>query len=183
MNKGCRFLLAPFNALTIGGAILNVLLKFAHQYKRWAQGFVAVCVISMTLVIFAGVLGRYVFSISLPWVEELSKFLLMWMVYLGVAMVSFDGQHLKADVIAPALGKNLLRFRNSLFEIVQFILMAIIVVITFKVAFQIKPYSQVSAVLAIPQWFMIFIFAVGLLGDTVMHLIRMIAELQNMNIE
>ncbi|GAB6278003.1 MAG: TRAP transporter small permease [Rectinema sp.] len=162
---------------------MNVLLKFANQYKRLARGFAAFCVICITLVVFAGVLGRYVFTISLPWVEELSKFLLMWMVYLGVAMVSFEGQHLKADVIGSALGKNLSRIRNVLFEILQFLLMAIIVVITFKVAFQIKPYNQVSAVLGIPQWIMIFIFTIGLLGDTFMHLIRMIAELQNVKIE
>ena len=167
----------------MGGAPLSVLLKLAYQYKRLAQGFVAACIVGIALVVFAGVLGRYVFLISLPWVEELSKFLLMWAVYLGVAMVSLDGQHLKADVIASVLSKNLLRIRNVLFEILQFLLMAIIVVITFKVAFQIKPYNQVSAVLSIPQWLMIFIFAIGLLGDTVMHFIRMISELRDIKLE
>ena len=38
---------------------------------------------AMVCIVIAGVLARYVFSAPLAWSEELSKFLMIWMVLIG----------------------------------------------------------------------------------------------------
>jgi len=60
------------------------------------------CAILFLVIIFAtvtGVLFRYVLDSPLTWTDELARFSLLWMVFLGAAVVSFKDSHLLVDFI------------------------------------------------------------------------------------
>lgn len=48
---------------------------------------------------FANIIGRYFFSVSLHWAEEVMLFLMIGCVFLGTGLVGWSGRHIRMDVI------------------------------------------------------------------------------------
>lgn len=49
---------------------------------------------------FANVVGRYVFSAPIIWAEEILVYLMIWCVFIGAILVTWEGRHIKMDLIA-----------------------------------------------------------------------------------
>ncbi|MFV0334772.1 MAG: TRAP transporter small permease [Tropicimonas sp.] len=64
------------------------------------------CLVVMALVMNNLVLTRYVFSHSPPWTEELTRFLMVWMVMLGGAVLVLFDDHIALHLIADKLGRR-----------------------------------------------------------------------------
>jgi TRAP-type C4-dicarboxylate transport system permease small subunit len=55
------------------------------------------------LLAFANVVARYVFSTSIPAADEVEIYIMIWMTFLGGAVVTRRHMHLRMDVLAAAL--------------------------------------------------------------------------------
>ncbi len=60
---------------------------------------VAVLLVVMSVVVFANVILRYFFGMTIGWYEELSRFILIWIVFLGAVIAYFKGDHLSLDIV------------------------------------------------------------------------------------
>jgi TRAP-type C4-dicarboxylate transport system permease small subunit len=49
---------------------------------------------------FANIAGRYLFSEPLVWAEEILSYLMVWSVFLGAVLVTWEGRHIKMDLIS-----------------------------------------------------------------------------------
>lgn len=155
--------------------------KFFDTLAKVEHYFAAACLIAISLIIIAAVIFRYVFFNSIPWSEELTKFLMMWMVYFGVAAVSRNGEHLRADLFGAYLSKKATLWRDIVFEALAAILLAIVTVEAGIFSASIKPFSQVSTVLQVPQWLMIASFTVGLGLMVLVHVYRIVQLAKNLS--
>ncbi|WP_109075738.1 MULTISPECIES: TRAP transporter small permease [unclassified Azospirillum] len=63
----------------------------------------------MTLLVFANVVLRYLFELSLPWVEELTRFMMIWVAYLGAGLALRAGAHVSVDLLQDAVAPRLAR--------------------------------------------------------------------------
>ena len=54
---------------------------------------------SMMVVICAQVFFRYVLTASLPWSEELGRYIFIWMSFLGIAAAYYKGRHVAFDLL------------------------------------------------------------------------------------
>jgi len=52
---------------------------------------------------FGNVVGRYVFLEPIIWAEEIMIYIMVWTVFIGAILVSYEGQHLKMDVFSVML--------------------------------------------------------------------------------
>lgn len=66
---------------------------------------VLVCLIAAA--VFGGVVMRYVFNAPLEWQEELPKFAMIWMTFLGAVYVYRDRKHIVLDFLPEALPPRL----------------------------------------------------------------------------
>jgi TRAP-type transport system small permease protein len=64
---------------------------------------VAVLLVAMSGTVFGNVVCRYFLDASLAWYEEVSRFLLIWIVFLGAVIAFIRGDHLGIDVIFMVL--------------------------------------------------------------------------------
>src|SRR6185436_5929387 len=61
----------------------------------------------------ANILGRYLFQSPIVWVEEILVFLMVWSVFIGAVLVTWEGRHLKMDLLSammPAPYSKILNF-------------------------------------------------------------------------
>jgi TRAP-type C4-dicarboxylate transport system permease small subunit len=72
---------------------------------------IAIFVLSIAQVVF-----RFLLDSPLIWSEELARLSLIWLTFLGAAVVCFDGTHLQVDslfLLLPAGGRRVVRAINT----------------------------------------------------------------------
>jgi len=130
----------------------------------------AISLFVMTLLVFVGVIFRFLIGTSIPWSVELSQFLLMWMVYLGTAAVSLKRGHIVADILGLALSQRGKAVRDAVAEVVIVILLSALLVKMVPYTVDLASTSKASPVMAMPQWVMFASFIVGLSLLWITHL-------------
>ena len=52
---------------------------------------------------FANIAGRYLFSAPVLWAEEILSYLMVWSVFLGAVLVTWEGRHIRMDLISARI--------------------------------------------------------------------------------
>lgn len=60
----------------------------------------------MTVVVLLGVFWRYVLSDALAWVEELARYTMIWLSWIGGGLAVRKGAHIAVEFIVDALPPN-----------------------------------------------------------------------------
>ncbi len=82
--------------------------------------FLACALISLiTAAVFGGVVMRYVFNAPLEWQEELPKFAMVWMTFLGAVFVYRQRHHIVLDMLPRALPPRLAALLQLLITMVS----------------------------------------------------------------
>lgn len=80
-----------------------------YRINRAADRFLAVlsavCLGVLTCVVFYSVISRYLLNSSIAWAEELSTFLLLWVVFTSTIVVYNRSEHLGLDFLVSAVPK------------------------------------------------------------------------------
>lgn len=70
---------------------------------RTIRLFVGVLLIASVFLICANAAGRHLFLAPIIWAEEILGYVLVWTVYLGAALVTWDGGHLRMDLLSKTM--------------------------------------------------------------------------------
>ena len=70
------------------------------------QIVVATCGMAMLATVLMGIFGRYVVHYSLPWTEELPRFLMIWMALFACPLAFDYGFHASFSALADKLGRR-----------------------------------------------------------------------------
>lgn len=81
--------------------------RFARLLDRAEFWFIVLACVGIVLLVFAGVLSRFVFAQPMAWSEELARYLFLWAALVGAASACRNNQHggipLLVDKFPPAL--------------------------------------------------------------------------------
>jgi TRAP-type C4-dicarboxylate transport system permease small subunit len=66
---------------------------------------IALSLALMAILVFGNVVLRYAFNSGITWSEEMSRFLFVWMVFLGAIAALKDNMHLGMDIVINFLPK------------------------------------------------------------------------------
>ena len=78
---------------------------------------------------FANIAGRYLFSVPILWAEEILNYLMVWSVFLGAVLVTWEGRHIKMDLLS-------VRFPSPAKEILNAITVAVFAAVCVFMLFQ-----------------------------------------------
>ena len=70
------------------------------------------CIIFSTLLVFVAVIMRYIFGVSIAWVEELSKVAILAMVFLTAGMLALRDGHMKFTFVSNRFKGKFAVFMN-----------------------------------------------------------------------
>lgn len=116
---------------------------------------------AMTVILFIQVIMRRGFNNSLPWSEELARYIFIWLVYLGVSYGAKQIRHIKIEG-ALYLFPKLLRPYVILIGDLLFLAYAIIIIYTgYDLVQRQMALNQVSPALGIP---LAIVYAAPVLG-------------------
>lgn len=110
--------------------------------------FLGTLLIASVFLIVANAVGRYVFLAPIIWAEEVLGYVLVWAVYLGGVLVTWDGGHLKMDLLSRTLPGISRTIVNSLSVFIFLLIGALIV---YQSWFAIAELTHVSLVAEVPM--------------------------------
>ncbi len=64
---------------------------------RTNEALIVVMMMVMAALVFTNVVSRYVFATSLNWSEEVSRYMMVWITYLGAGLAMRSGQHVAIE--------------------------------------------------------------------------------------
>ena len=64
------------------------------------EKFLILNLLFSTLLVFVNVVLRYCFHASLHWVDELARYLFLWLIWVGADFALREGRHLRIGMIA-----------------------------------------------------------------------------------
>ncbi len=76
---------------------------------RAEEGFIGLALLLTTLITFANVILRYVFSFGVSWSEELVRYLIIWVTFVGIAVAVRRGSSINMDFFARFGGTTVRR--------------------------------------------------------------------------
>jgi TRAP-type C4-dicarboxylate transport system permease small subunit len=65
---------------------------------------------AMTLLVFASVVLRYCFAISFRWSDELTRYIFIYIVFLGIAIAYRHGDHVVIEIVTRFIPDRLRRW-------------------------------------------------------------------------
>jgi TRAP-type C4-dicarboxylate transport system permease small subunit len=95
---------------------------------RLLQDAAALLLLGLAAVTLAQVFSRYFFATSLPWTEELGRFLFTWVIWLGATVALRRAQHIRFAFLVERLGPPGRRLVQCLVDLLAAAFLALLVV-------------------------------------------------------
>ncbi len=96
-------------------------------------GWLMACVFGVIIVVvWMQVFCRYVLDSALGWAEELSVYLLVWLVFLGAAAAARDRSHIRVDVLVDRLPPRFRVVLRVVVDLLQAVFMVVMVWLGFR---------------------------------------------------
>ncbi|MFG1425113.1 TRAP transporter large permease [Roseixanthobacter glucoisosaccharinicivorans] len=138
---------SPHSTAT-GGVLPAPLVLLEAGVVRVVEWIAGALVLAEVLVLFAGVLSRYVWNEPLVWSDELASMLFLWLSMFGAVLAFHRGQHMRMGALADA---SPARTRSRL-EIVALVacLVLVVVLLPHAIEYAVDEMAVVTPALEVP---------------------------------
>jgi TRAP-type C4-dicarboxylate transport system permease small subunit len=73
--------------------------KLIYGYDKLEEYLLCASLVFTTLIIFAQIIMRSVFNNSLSWSEELTRYIFVWQIWMGVSIAQRDNAHIRVELL------------------------------------------------------------------------------------
>jgi TRAP-type C4-dicarboxylate transport system permease small subunit len=144
------------------------LLRSANALMTVTRTLSALLLIGSVTINFANIIGRYFFSVSLQWAEEMMLFLMVGCVFLGTGLVGWSGRQIRMDVIVSLFPRPIRQALEVFSELVTIATSLLLAVFAWPVIHMLAEFDQRSQAANIP---LVIPQAMVPLGLTIMALL------------
>jgi C4-dicarboxylate transporter DctQ subunit len=135
--------------------------KLSSAIMAFEHYALATGMILISVIIFINVIGRYFFSTSFTWPEELARYIIVAVTFIGLGACAREDIHVSVDILS-----NKLKGRTAYMQqiVINLICTALSLYLSFiSIRFTRLQYlgGNVSVALPIPTWVLYFAVSVG----------------------
>ena len=136
--------------------------------SRWvvtsARLIVGVAIFVAIAINFANIVGRYIFLAPIIWAEEILIFIMIWCVFIGSILVSWEGRHIKMDLLSEMMKGPVRITNNSVIVLVTIAVCIFAFLQSYTVTGLMNRLDQRSVVAEIPMTVPHIALALGFVG-------------------
>ena len=135
--------------------MIESLLKGVRALLNLTRAAAAILLVCSVTINTANIIGRYVFSVSLSWAEEIMLFMMVGCVFFGSCAVAWEGRQIRMDVVVAVLPRKVQAVLALLTDLAFIAAAAAVTVFAYPVIRQLAAYDERSQAanfpLVIPQ--------------------------------
>lgn len=127
-------------------AVLRLYNKF-EEYLLVLSLAVSVALVALQIV------SRYFINASIPWSEELTRYIFIWQIWLGTSFAQRDGKHLKVEVLYSLMNPAGKKFLSVLSNLIFLSFCVFLTVNGFSLVMNLAHRYSLSPAMEIPLLF------------------------------
>jgi TRAP-type C4-dicarboxylate transport system permease small subunit len=132
-----------------------------NKHIKLSELVIIVTFVVMVVSTLTQVICRYLLEFSLPWVDELARYCLVWMVFVGMVLTLVRGQHVTVDLM---LDRYSIRFRPFALTIIDLATSGLFLVLLYGgVLLMQLTAGQTTSGLGIPKYMVYAALPIGAL--------------------
>jgi|TARA_B110000881_G_C18367876_1_gene409690 C4-dicarboxylate transporter DctQ subunit len=156
--------------------ILRRLNEYSHSLEELLIGGLLA---TASVILFANVVARYIFNWGVPWAEELVRYEIVWMVFIGGSVAARTGIHIGIDILATFSPKQIRPVILLVINAISLTFCLFLVIMGSDLVAQTKMFGQVTPALQIPMWVVQMAIPVGGALMALRFFQRLIVTLRN----
>jgi TRAP-type C4-dicarboxylate transport system permease small subunit len=141
---------------------------------------VAVLLVAMSGIVFGNVFSRYFLNTTLGWYEEVSRFMLIWIVFLGAVIAMIRSDHLGIDLLPLVFSPRVCRAMVVLTDVLVLVALAIMCKGAWDMAIDSLASGWVASSVPIPYGWVYMIGPVSAVLMFIQTLIKTTGDVRNM---
>ena len=134
---------------------MRFLERLSLSINHWIEYLLFGLGITMALIVATQVFFRYVLNQSLFWSEELARYLLVWLTFLGATVAYRRKAHPGIDVLYSRMTPALQKASVTATHLASIALFAVMVFYGYQFAHFVR--MQISPALYLPKWIILSI--------------------------
>jgi TRAP-type C4-dicarboxylate transport system permease small subunit len=150
--------------------------KFFKAIQKVEEFCLVVLMAVMIIVVFFATFGRYTQLYSWGWSDELARYCMIWIVFLGLGVAAMKGGHFVVNALDLFLPKTALK----VIKVIDAIIVCIFNILASKYAIQViqaqMKSGQITPSLNVPMWWIYLAIPVGLLIMAACYLYHTLRE-------
>jgi TRAP-type C4-dicarboxylate transport system permease small subunit len=135
----------------------------------------------IVMIVMTGIYGFNVlartfaphFAGSLLWIDTAARFMMIWIVFLGLAVALGSGRHILVDSLWPRVSERIRRWIFALIDLTGFLFSGLMVVLAVELAMFIAGTGQISPMLGLPTYIIYVAPIIGFASLAVIYLLRL----------
>ena len=153
--------------------------KFLNFIDNFEEKILTILLPIMVIVVFAATFFRFTKLMIIPWSEELARYIMVWIIFLGIGVGAKTNSHFTVDNLVNALPKST---HKAFFIIRSAIIIGfcgVIIYISIGFINSLMSMGQVSPSLQIPMWIAYAAVPVGMvlmIVRTIQYVVRKFKE-------
>jgi C4-dicarboxylate transporter DctQ subunit len=140
---------------------LENFFRFNQRVMLGGKILVGAIMTFSAFLLFVNVVLRYVFHYGMSWAEEVTRYILLWTVFVGAGVISREGAHVSMEALYNILPERLQR--TAFLAIHIFCIVTIVAIFFFGTGLVklVIETGQTSEAAFIPMWLIYGAFPVG----------------------
>lgn len=129
----------------------------------WLEDTICVATLGgVSLIIFGQVISRYFFEYTPLWSEELSRYLIVWSIFIGVSVGVRENKHIGVDALIRFLPHRLKVAGECLLNLIGIVVVAVLIYTSIQFIGRTIEFEQLSPAMRIPMYIPYLAMPVGL---------------------
>lgn len=129
--------------------------------SRLEEILIGLLIASASVILFANVVARYVLNSGIPWADEVVRYQIVWMVFLGGSVAARKGIHIGVDIVVKMAPPKIGRFILLIIHAIGIFFCGVLVYFGAELTAQTREFGQVSTALQAPMWIFQLAIPVG----------------------
>lgn len=135
--------------------------RFNWLVSRAEEIIIGTLIFLASLILFSNVVARYLFNAGFPWAEEVVRYQIVWMVFLGASVAAREGIHIGVDILAKFSPPSVAKLIRLLVNLISVVFALMLVFFGADLISQTRMFGQVSPALQVPMWLVQLAIPVG----------------------
>jgi len=128
---------------------------------RIEEFFISMALLFVTLLLFINVITRYSFGYSIKWAEELTRYLLIWVTFVGSSVCVRKQKHVGIDVLLTKCPTGKRWIISLIIAVIGLLFSFILTVYGWKITHSVILSKQLSPAMMLPMYLIYISIPIG----------------------
>lgn len=132
----------------------NFLQKLVWGYDQLEEKLLCASLVFTTLVIFMQIIMRSIFNSSITWSEELTRYIFIWQIWLGVSIAERNNDHIYLEIVNSLVKSEKIKAAIKIIaDLIMIAFNVFLVVKGFELVGQMMARGNVSGAMRMPMYY------------------------------